>query len=215
MFPPFIESKLIAADRPGFKPGDSCINQFIAITHKICQSFDKGYEVLCVFLDISKAFDKVWHKGLIFKLKENGILGKLLNLIKDFLKNRKQKIVLNGQCCSWSNVNAGVPQGCILGPLLLLMYISDLTNDLSSSAKLFVDDTSLFSVVFNVDASAKELNDDLAKAQDWALQWKMSFNPDISKRAQEVIFSRKLKKTPHPPLTFNSNQVNKTSLKNI
>ena len=179
------------------------------------QSFGEGYEVRCVFLDISKAFDKVWHEALILKLKENSILGKLLNLIKDFLKNRKQKIVLNGQFCSWSNVNAGVPQGCILGPLLLLMYISDLTNDLSSSAKLFVDDTSLFSVVFNVDASAKELNDDLVKAQDWALQWKMSFNPDISKRAQEVIFSRKLKKTLHPPLTFNSNQVNKTSLKNI
>ena len=66
-----------------------------------------------------------------------------------------------------------------------------------------------------VDASAKELNDDLAKVQDWALQWKISFNPDISKQEQEVIFSRNLKTTPHPPLTFNSNQVNKTSLKYI
>ena len=86
-----------------------------------------------------------------------------------------------------------------------------MTNDLSSSAKLFANDTSLFSVVFNVDATAKELNDDLAKVQDWALRWKMSFNPDISKQAQEVIFSRKLKKTPHPPLMFNSNLVNKAS----
>ena len=67
------------------------------------------------------------------------------------------------------------------------------------------------SVVFNVDASTKELNDDLAKVQDWVLQWKMSFNPGISKQPQEVIFSSKLKKTPHPPLIFNSNQVNKTS----
>ena len=67
------------------------------------------------------------------------------------------------------------------------------------------------SVVFNVDASAKELNDDLAKVQDWVLQWKMSFNPGISKQGQEVIFSSKLKKAPHPPLIFNSNQVNKTS----
>ena len=90
-------------------------------------------------------------------------------------------VVLNGQFSSWANVDTGVPQGSILGPLLFLIYINDLTNDLSSSAKLFADDTSLFSVVFNVDVSAKELNNDLAKVQDWALQGKMSFNPDISK----------------------------------
>ena len=209
MFPSFIENKLIAANQSGFKPGDSCINQLIGITHEIYPSFDAGYEVRGVFLDISKDFDKVWHEGLTFKLKQNGISGKLLNLIKDFLKNRKQRVALNGQFSSWADVDAGVPQGSILGPLLFLIYINDLTNDLSSSAKLFADDTSLFSVVFNVDATAKELNDDLAKVQDWALRWKMSFNPDISKQAQEVIFSRKLKKTPHPPLMFNSNLVNK------
>ena len=183
VFPFFIRDKLIAANRSGFKPGNSCINQLIAITHQTYQSFDAGYEVRGVFLDISKAFDKVWHEGLIFKLKRNGISGKLLNLIKDFLKNRKQRVVLNGQFSSWVDVDAGVPQGSILGPLLLLIYINDLTNDLSSSAKLFADDTSLFSLVFNVYASAKELNDDQAKVQDWTLWWKMSFNPDISKQA--------------------------------
>ena len=100
MFPFFIENKLIAANQSGFKPGDSCINQFIAITHEIYQYFDAGDEVRGVFLDISKAFDKVWHEGLIFKLKQNGISGKLLNLTKDFLKNRKQRVVLNGQFSS-------------------------------------------------------------------------------------------------------------------
>ena len=163
MFLFFIENKLIAANQSGFKPGDSCINQLIAITHEICQSFDVGYEVRGVFLDISKAFDKVWHEGLIFKLKQNGVSGKLFNLIKDFLKNIKQRVVLNGQFSSWADVDAGVPQGSILGPLLFLIYINDLTNDLSSSRKLFADDTSLFSVVFIVDATSKELNDDLAK----------------------------------------------------
>ena len=95
---------------------------------------------------------------------------------------------------SWVDCDRGVPQGSILWAILFLIYINDFTNDLSSSAKLFTDDTSLFSVVFNVDASAEELNEDLAKVQDWALQWKMSFNRDISKQAQEVIFSRKLEK---------------------
>ena len=71
MFPFFIENKLIAANQSGFKPGDSCINQLITITHEIYQSFDAGYEVQGVFLDISKAFDEVWHEGLIFKLKQN------------------------------------------------------------------------------------------------------------------------------------------------
>ena len=169
MFPFFIENKLIIANQSGFKPGDSCINQLIAITHKIYQSFDVGYEVRGVFLDISKAFDKVWHEDLIFKLKQNGISVKLFNLIKDFLKNRKQRVVLNGPFSSRADVDAGVPQGSILGPLIFLIYINDLTNDLSSSAKLSADDTSLFSVVFNVDVTAKELNDDPAKVQEWPL----------------------------------------------
>ena len=85
-----------------------------------------------VFVDISIAFDKVWHKDLIFKLKQNGISVKLLNSINDFLKNRRQRVDLNGQFSSWADVNAGVPQGSILRPLLFLMYI-DVKNDLSSS----------------------------------------------------------------------------------
>ena len=134
------------------------------------KSFDEGHEVQGVFLDIFKAFDNVWYEDPIFKLKQNGISGKLLNLITDLLKNRKQRVVLNGQFSSWADANAGVSQGSTLGPLLFLMYINDLTNDLSSSAKLFIDDTLLLSVVFRVDAYAKELNDGLAKVQDWALQ---------------------------------------------
>ena len=100
MFLLFIENKLIAANQSGVKPGGSCINQLIAITHEIYQSFDVGYNVRGVFLDISKAFHKVWHKDFIFKLKQNGISGKLLNLSKGFLKNRKQRVVSNGQFSS-------------------------------------------------------------------------------------------------------------------
>ena len=82
---------------------------------------------------------------------------------------------------------------------------------MSSNVKLFADDTSLFSVVPDVNASARELNDDLKKINKWAFQWKMSFNPDPSKQAQEVIFSRKIKKLPHPSLVFNNNNVLQTS----
>ena len=97
MFKFFIENELISPNQSGFKPGDSCINQLLAITHEIYKSFDDGFEVRGVFLDISKAFDKVWHEGLIFKLKQNGISGNLLNLLCDFLRNRKQRVLLNGQ----------------------------------------------------------------------------------------------------------------------
>ena len=81
----------------GFKPGDSCINQLLSITHEIYQSFDEGFDVRSVFLNISKAFDKLWHDGIIFKLKQNVISGNLLNLLSNFLRKRKQRVVLNGQ----------------------------------------------------------------------------------------------------------------------
>ena len=136
MFGFFIENDLISQHQSGFKPGDSCINQLLSITHEIYQSFDEGFDVRSVFLDISKAFDKVWHDGLIFKLKQNGISGNLLNLLSSFLRNRKQRVVLNGKTSSWADVNAGVPQGFILGPLLFLIYINDITNGLSSNAKI-------------------------------------------------------------------------------
>ena len=162
--------------------------------------FDEGFDVRSVFLDISKAFDgmmplTVWHDGIIFKLKQNGISGNLLSLLSSFLRNRKQRVVLNGQT-SWADVNAGVPQGSILGPLLFLIYINDLADGLSSNPKLFADDTSLFSVAHNANTTPKELNNDLVKINRWAYQWKMSFNPDPSKQIQEVIFSRKTKKIP-------------------
>ena len=162
MFEFFIENKLIPSSQSGFKPGDSCINQLLSITHEIYSSFDEGLEVRSVFLDISKAFDKVWHDGIIFKLTQNGISGNLLNLLRNFLHDRKQRVVLNGQFSTWKSVNAGVPQGSILGPLFLI-YINDLTESLSSNAKLFADDTSLFSVIYDIQTSANNLNKDLER----------------------------------------------------
>ena len=165
-----------------------------------------------VFLDISKAFDKVWYKGLLYKLKQNGISGKLLSIIADFLSNRKQLVVLNGKFSSWTNVEAGVPQGSILGPLFFLIYINDLSDNLKTNPKLFADDTSLFSIVHDLNVSANDLNHDLKKINDWAYQWKMNFNPDPSKQAQEIIFSRKIQENFYPPLYFNNIKVEQTAL---
>ena len=187
MFEFFTENALISHHQSGFKAGGSCISQLLRIT-RIYQSLDYGFETRGVFLDISKAFDKVWHEGLLFKLKQNGISGNLLNVITDFLYQRKQRVVLNGQHSSWTNVQAGVPQRSILGPLFFLIYINDLSDGLTSNPKLFADDTSLFSVVQNINSTANDLNSDLMKLSDWAFQWRIRFNPDPKKKRPKGDF---------------------------
>ena len=84
MFTFFTEKNLISPNQLGFRPADSCVNQLLAITHEIYKSFDEGFEVRGVFLDISKAFDKLWHEGLFLRLNQNGISGNLLKLLRDF-----------------------------------------------------------------------------------------------------------------------------------
>ena len=197
-------NKLLVKSQSGFIPGDSCILQLLSITHEIYQSFDHGLETRGIFLDISKAFDRVWHEGLLFKLKTNGVDGSLLNLLTNYLQDRQQRVLLNGQTSNWSNINAGVPQGSVLGPLLFLVYINDLPEGLKSNAKLFADDTSIFSKVYNITDSCVELNNDLDQINKWAFKWKMSFNPDPNKTATEVTFSHKIKKPFHLPVTFNN-----------
>ena len=208
----FLDNNLISPKQSGFRPCDSCINQLLSITHDIFTSFDNEFEVRGVFLDISKAFDKVWHNGLIYKLKQNGIKDKLLCILIDFLKNRQQRVVLNGQFSSRTKVNAGVPQGSILGPLLFLIYINDLPNGLQFNPKLFADDTSLFATVKDITTSTVSLNNDLTKISECAVQWKMNFNPDPSKQAQELLFSRKISSKPYPSLYFNDNHVHQVQL---
>ena len=144
------KNSLLCPNQSGFRPFDSCENQLLSIVHDIYANFDQHptLEMRANFLDISKAFDKVWHEGLIFKLESIGISGNLLSLFKSFLSNRFQRVVLNGQCSSWSSVLAGVPQGSVLGPLFLLIFINDLPENLQSTVKLFADDTLLFSTVY-------------------------------------------------------------------
>ena len=168
MFSLFIKNDLISQNQSVFKSGDSCVNQLLSITHEIYMSFDDGWEVRGVFLDIWKAFDKVWHEGLLLKLILNGISENFQKIMEDVLANRYQRAVLNEQVSKWAAVKAGVPQSSILGPLLLFIYISDLPNELLSNSRLFADDTSLFSVVRDMNLSANVLNSDLLKIDNWA-----------------------------------------------
>ena len=147
---------LLNINQSGFRANDSCINQLISITHEIYHAFNcnPSLEVRGILLDLSKAVDKVWHQGLLFKVGSFGNRGKLLNLLEEYHSNRFQRVLLNRQESSWLPIKADVPQGSILGPLLFLIYINDLPDALNSIAKLFSDDTSLFSVVQDPNESA-------------------------------------------------------------
>ena len=140
-------------------------------------------------------------------MKTYGIDGKLIKLLKNYLKDRQQRVFLNGQTISWKKVLADVPKGSVLGPLSFLIYINNLPDRLTSICKIFADDTSLFSKVINKKKSEIEPNKDLKLISQWAYQWKMLFNPDHTKETIVVCFSHKRGNVPHEPLTFNNNKI--------
>ena len=130
------DNNLLNSNQSGFRPGDSCVHQLLSITHEIYKAFDANpsLDVRGLFLDLSKAFYRVWYDGLMYKLKSQGICGNYYGLMHSFLSDRHQRMVLNGQSSKWSHIKVGVPQGSILGPLLVLVYINDLPEGLTSNA---------------------------------------------------------------------------------
>ena len=107
------------------------------------------------------------------------------------MNNRKQRVVLNNSAADYSNIESGVPQGSVLGPLLFLIYINDLERNIKSNVKFFADDTMLFSVINDPIVTANDLNHDLDVINQWAYQWTMEFHPDPNKQATELLFSYK------------------------
>ena len=156
----FRENFLISVYQSGLTPGDSTVNQLVQIYHMLCDALDKKKDVRIVFCDISKAFDRVWHNGLIYKLSSMGVKGSLLSWFRDYLCDRYQRVVLEGEQSTWGRINAGVPQGSVLGPLLFLVYINDITHVVNSNIRLFADDTTIFIEVNDPDEAAESLNND-------------------------------------------------------
>ena len=174
----------------------------------------KPDETRAIFLHISKGLDNVWYKGLIIKLKCNGISDDLLSLFEDYLLNRNQRVILNGLKSTWRETYAGVPQRSVLVPLLFLVYINDLPNDILSEMPLFADDSSIFTVVNAIDDTQGKIEKDISCINIWMYQWEMIFNPDITKQAEEVIFSVKNIKPIHPTLTLIMYQLQERNILN-
>ena len=147
------------------------------MSDRIARAFNRSGATRAVALDISKASDRVWHAGLLHKLKSYGISGQIFGLISSFLSNRRLRVVLDGKSSQEYPVNAGIPQGSILGPTLFLLYINDLPDDVICNIAIYADDTTLYSKCNRASdlwqqlELASELESDLRDTADWSRKW--------------------------------------------
>ncbi|CAF1568914.1 unnamed protein product, partial [Didymodactylos carnosus] len=188
---------------------DSCVNQLLSIVHNIYKAFDEKQSVFGVFLDFAKAFDTVWHKGLLSKLEAKGIPPLLLQWFESYLFDRKIVTVVEGCFSSGKTINRGVPQGSVLGPLLFLIYIDDLCDNLVCDMKLFADDASLYRKGTDLQQMASDLNNDLVMIEKWSQHWKLSLN--ISK-CEAMLFTLKPVPAVLPRLYIANNPVRQTTV---
>ena len=206
----FLESHQLLSDMQyGFRYSRSTGDLLSYVTEHISRILDKQGETRTVALDISKAFDKVWHKGLLTKLHAYGITGSLHQLLSSFLKDRQISVVLDGQRSSVKHIKAGVPQGSILGPTLFLLYINDLPDSIVSQLVMYADDTTLFNSTERPNIHTRQqlcdvMNKDLQAITEWGTEWLVAFN---SSKTQSVLHSRSKKDGTQPSLQMNNGTI--------
>ena len=177
----------------GFRSSQSTADLLAVVSDRIARTFNRSGATRAVALDISKAFYSVWLAGLLHKLKSYGISGQIFSLTFSFLSNRRLRVVLDGKSSKEYSVNAGVPQGSILGPTLFLLYINDLPDDVICDIAIYADDTTLYSRcdwasdLWEQFELASELESDLRDMVDWGKKWLADFNAG---KTQLVSFDR-------------------------
>ena len=173
---------LITYFQYGFKSSRSTADLLTVVSVRNARVFNRSEAIRAVTLDISKAFDRVWQAGLLHKLESYGISGQVFGLISSFLNNRQLRVVLDGKSSQEYPVNAGVPQGFILGPTLFLLYINDLPDDVICDIAIYADDTTLYSKCDQASdlwqqlELVSELESDLRGTVDWKKKWLVDFN---------------------------------------
>ena len=181
----------------GFRDRRSCETQLIEFQADILQNMKNGMQTDVLIMDFSKAFDKVGHMHLMEKLKYYGIQGRTNAWIKDFLADRKQVVVVDGEKSYEANVMSGVPQGSVLGPSLFLYYINDIAESMNSSVRLFADDTIAYLAITSLE-DAEALQEDLSKLGRWEQKWHMEFHPEkcqvltITRKRTPIVYDYKL-----------------------
>ena len=168
-----VKHKLINTSQHGFLKSRSCLTNLLYFFEEITKWVDDRSPVDVVYLDFQKAFDKVPHQRLLLKLKAHG--NDVINWIEKWLTHRRQRVIVDGEISNGKSVLSVVPHGSVLGPILFLIYINDLEDDISSKVLKFVDDTKIFRKVTN-DTDKQSLQDDLDKLVKWSEKWQMLFN---------------------------------------
>ena len=139
-----VKHKLLNSSQHGFLKARSCLTNMLCFLEEITKWIDVGSPVDIIYLDFQKAFDKVPHQRLLLKLKAHGIGDSITDWIEQWLTDRRQRVVVDGEVSNWKSVLSGVPQGSVLGPILFLIYINDLDDSITSNVLKFADDTKLF-----------------------------------------------------------------------
>ena len=177
-----VENKLITSFQSGFRSGDSTTDQLLLLANIFGKAIDDGKEIRVMFFDISKAFDIVWHAGLIHKLQNIGSRDPLLKWFNSYLSDRKQRVIIVECPSRLFNIRTGVPRIFILGPLLFLIFINDTVDEIQCNIRLFVDDTSLHLVVEDEYEAAIKLNTHTEKYMNgqlcgWLILTRQSLRP--------------------------------------
>jgi hypothetical protein len=170
-----IENSLLTKAQHGFVPRKGCVTNLLESRDIVTEAIHRGHAVDVIYTDFAKAFDKVPHKRLFSKLKGYGIHGRLLEWITAWLADRRQRVVIDSQTSEWKNVFSGVPQGSVLGPLLFVIFINDLPDNIVHNIKLYADDSKIIGIIKS-ENDAATLQYDIDRAVEWSHTWLMHFN---------------------------------------
>lgn len=174
------------SNQHGFQQGRSCETQLFELVSDIYEAVNDSSQIDAIFIDFAKAFDKVAHNRLLQKLRYFNIHSQVVNWIRNFLTDRYQFVTANEFSSSRSLVKSGVPQGSVLGPILFLLYVNDISNSISSTVRLFADDCVIYRRITTT-SDSDALQSDLAKIADWCEQWQMEIN---TSKTKAVAFTR-------------------------